>query len=107
MAKYSTVWVYTKRTNLSAYLTCVKLMELASNQQQADAWRKYYAKEKEVQLIALLRWEKGKCFCKIKCPINPLPVKGEFEVPSTTALADFLKANGWCFKDKLYPRMFE
>lgn len=103
--KYSFVWIYTKRTRLSAFLTDTVMMKRVPAG-KVDAWREFYARERDVQLIAMFRFEKGKCFCKIKCPINPLPVKGEFEVPSCNALAAFLETNGWTFKEKLYPNMF-
>jgi len=71
-----------------------------------------YTREREIQLMALFRFENHngeapKVFCKIKCPVNPLPVKGEFEAPSVKAIDQFLKGNGWNFKEKFYPRMFE
>ena len=103
--KYSLVNIYTKRTDLSEYLSG-KIVARCSDAEY-KRMREHYAMEKDVQLVALFRWEGSKCFCKIKCPINPLTVKGEFEVPTTGALDRFLKANGWGFKQKLYPSMFE
>lgn len=104
--KYSFVWVYTKRTNMSEYLTDKVAYQRVASHEQYETMRNYYAKERDVQLIASFRWENRKLFCRIKCPINPLPVKGEFEVPSGNALRDFLKANGWTFKEQLYSNMF-
>lgn len=104
-SKYAFAWIYTKRTNLSKFLTDTVMMQRVPNG-KVEAWREFYATERDVQLIATFRFEKGKCICRIKCPINPLPVKGEFAVPSCEALANFLKANGWTFKEKLYPNMF-
>lgn len=38
--------------------------------------RAVYAEEREVRLILLVRFnEKGKPICRIKCPINPLPIE--------------------------------
>lgn len=110
MANYSVAYIFTKKANLLPYMTLKTTYVLPANQLQR--WKEYYAKEREVQLICMFRWEyttKGtKCFCKIKCPINPLPIKGEFETPGTTTpVVDFLKANGWEFKQKLCPKMFE
>ena len=104
--KYTLVNIYTKRSDLSDYLSARMVME-ANSVEQAKRMREYYAQEREVQLIAMFRWEHAKCFCKIKCPINTLPVKGEFEVPSTGVLDRFLKKDGWTFKQKLYPCMFK
>lgn len=56
----------------------------------------YYTKERTVRLVVTERiTEDGHIFCRINCPINPLPVKGEFEIPSWGALKRFLEANGW------------
>lgn len=105
--RYSQVYIFTKRTNLSKYLTCDVAQRLGSSDAH-DRARKYYEHEREIQLIAMFRWEGNKCFCKIKCPINPMPVKGEFETPGTTGpVLNFLKENGWEFKQKLNPRLFE
>lgn len=104
--KYHSALIFTKRTNMSEYCTGKVTQRVASNE-AFNRMCEYYAKEREVQLIAMFRWENGKCFCKIKCPINPLPVKGEFETPSYGAITRFLANNGWKFKQKVYSRMFE
>ena len=106
--KYTMVDIYTKTGNLLAYLTDKVVQEQGF--QSGDAHMravKYYSQEREIQLIAMFRWEQGKCFCKIKCPVNPLPIKGEFEVPSMGVLINFLKTNGWSHKQTVYPRMFK
>lgn len=54
--------------------------------------------EREVSLILTLSYRDNKLFADIKCPINPLPVKGEFRTPSRKAIIDFLISNGWDFK---------
>lgn len=112
MAKYQQVYIFTKRTTMREFCDTDRVLGRAASQLHADRLVEFYAREREVQLICMFRWErttKGtKCFCKIKCPINPLPVRGEFETPgSTTPVIDFLKANRWEFKQKFYPEMFE
>lgn len=104
--KYTCAIIFTKRTNLSAYCND-KVYSKCGSDTNFEAMRKYYAKERDVQLILLTRYEKGKLMCRIKCPINPLPVKGEFEAPSLTSVEAFLYSNGWKFKQKFYPQMFE
>lgn len=59
--------------------------------------RRRYAKEQKVTLYVLSRYEGGKFLCEIKCPINPLPVVGEFVAASWTALRDSLETHGWEF----------
>ena len=101
MSKYTLVQIYTKKGNLLPWY------HSQYDRQTTMSHAEYYAKERDIQLIAMFRFEGNRCFCKIKCPVNPLPVKGEFEVPSTGAISHFLNANGWSFKQKFYPRMFE
>lgn len=104
--KYDRILIYTKKGNLMSYLTTDKV---ACSFRNANAERltAYYGREREIQLIACIRWEERRCFCKIKCPVNPLPVKGEFEVPSLYSLRNFLKANGWEQKHDMYSGWFE
>lgn len=116
--KYDRVLVYTKKGNLLDYLHTDKVSRANSSLCQ-DNVHNYYAQEREIQLVVSARWEdfpvstrKGivqmaKCFCRIKCPINPLPVKGEFEVPSLDSLRRFLKANGWELKQDMGSGWFE
>lgn len=104
--KYTCAIIFTKRTNLSAYCNN-KVYNKCGSDARFEAMRKYYARERDVQLILLTRYENRKLMCRIKCPINPLPIKGEFEVPSFIAIESYLCNNGWNFKQKIYPRMFE
>lgn len=110
MAKYQQVYIFTKRTNMLPFMTAKTTMHISSSEAYTRC-REFYAREKYVQLICMFRWErttKGtKIFCKIKCPINPLPVKGEFEIPSISAIEQFLANNDWYFKQKFFPSMFE
>ena len=102
MSKYTLVQVYTKKGNLLPWYHSQH-----DRGHHAMSTAEYYAKERDIQLLAMFRFDNGKCFCKIKCPVNPLPVKGEFEIPSTGAISHFLIDNGWNYKQKFYPRMFE
>lgn len=100
---YHTTYIYTKRDNLSKWLNTHRSCFIANAEY-------YYAQERDVQLILLVRHETvqdahgdtvTKCYCKIKCPINPLPIKGEFEAVTTAAVDKLLKSLGWRFKDKI------
>ena len=62
--------------------------------------REYYSRLRDIRLILLVRYERNgngnkNVFCKIHCPINPLPVKGEFETPSLGTIRKFLREQGW------------
>ena len=112
MSKYAKAIIFTKKGNLHDYLYTDKVCYRQFNANPSERTRAYYEAEREIQLIALMRWEtdgakKSKCFCRIKCPVNPLPVKGEFELPCVEALRKFLEANGWTFKQTIYSGMFE
>ena len=109
--KYQRVLVYTKKGNLLDYLNTDKVTR--NYPCMNDRAKQYYAQEREIQLIARIRWEtngqygKEKCFCSIKCPVNPLPIKGEFELPSLDSLRVFLKANGWELKQDVCSSLFK
>lgn len=114
--KYDYVLVFTKKGNLLDYMNTDKGSRIIANVKKA---KEYYGQERNIQLVASVRWEefpvstrKGivqmpKCFCRIKCPVNPIPVKGEFELPSMESLLTFLKANGWEMKYKMNSNFFE
>jgi len=104
--RYPLVYIYTKKGNLLPYFDG-KAMCVGRSQEQVQNLRKYYAKEREIQLIAMFRYEGNRVFCKIKCPVNPIPTKGEFEIPSIGALVGFLAQDGWFYKQTINPRMFE
>ena len=99
--KYPYVYVYTKKGNLLPWYQSQDPRSISMSTAE------YYGKERDIELIAMFRWDNGKCFCKIKCPVNPLPVKGEFETPAEGIVRSFLHANGWSLKQKLHPHMFE
>lgn len=104
MSDYTYAVIFTKETNLIPWL------ESQTFPQITESMRNAYAKEREVQLVLLVRYENERtanktvthCLCKIKCPVNPLPVKGEFEAPSIKAVHKHLQSLGWKFKDQ-YP----
>lgn len=103
--KYTQAIIFTKRTSMREYCTG-KVTQRVNTTDGYKRMCEYYARERDVQLLAMFRWENGKCFCRIKCPINPLPVKGEFETPSSGVVCSFIKSNGWHYERTIYPRMF-
>lgn len=120
MSKYDVAYVFTKKGNLLPYFKTDKvLMRYNEHVPKAVEIRDYYAEQREIRLVASFRWEniqvstprgfirKHVCYCRIKCPVNPLPVKGEFEVPSIDVLISFLSNNGWIFQEKLHSHFLE
>ena len=109
MSNYSVVFVCSKQADLMPYALNKfegGIKELASCPKLVE----HYSMERKVTLMAMFRWEngaKGKlhCLCKIRCPINPLPVKGEFEAASMNAVLGFLQENGWTIEQKLNTAM--
>ena len=97
---YHTAIIYTKHTNLMPWYNG------RCDAPRNPTAREYYSKDRDVQLILLVRHEDGKCICRIKCPINPLPIKGEFQCVSTGEMSKLLKSMGWTYKEKVHSGMF-
>lgn len=104
--KHNYVVTFTKRTNLLEYMARDSYCGDKFNH-NTERMQNYYAKERDVRLVLLARHENGRAFCTIKCPINPLPVKGEFEVPNMAVLYRFLEREGWTKVDFLSAQLFE
>lgn len=105
---YHTAIIYTKHTNLMPWLQSnYTKFGTHDTTEQAQRIREMYSKDREVQLILLVRHEDGKCICRIKCPINPLPIKGEFQCVSTGEMSKLLKSMGWTYKEKVHSGMFK
>lgn len=107
---YHQAIIFTKRDNLLKWFEVNGYkyaqganMEYSEKYQKMEAM---YAKEREIQLILLVRFENGKCICRIKCPINPLPIKGEFQCVSTSEMSKLLTSMGWTYKAKYGIGMF-
>ena len=104
---YHTAIIYTKHTNLMPWLQSnYTKFGTHGTTEQALRIRERYSKDRDVQLIILVRHEDGKCICRIKCPINPLPIKGEFQCVSTGEMSKLLKSMGWTYKEKVHSGMF-
>ena len=107
---YHTAIIYTKRDNLLKWLDH-RYTEYVDVEKEfaaeAARIRAEYATEREIQLILLVRHEEGKCICRIKCPINPLPIKGEFQCVSTSEMTRLLASMGWTYKEKVRSAMFK
>lgn len=116
---YHTAIIYTKRDNLSKWFNANSHQFMSGgNMEYSERYqrmREHYAQDREVQLILLVRHEdvriggtiKNKCICRIKCPINPLPIKGEFECVSTGEMTRLLASMGWKYKEKVHYSMFK
>ena len=105
---YHTAIIYTKRTNLMPWLQSnYERFGTHGTTEQAQRIHEMYSKDRDVQLILLVRHEEGKCICRIKCPINPLPIKGEFQCVSTSKMTWLLASMGWTYKEKVHSAMFK
>lgn len=117
---YSRAFIFHKHTDLMPYFNAMKDTlgydpQLPSHQRT----KARYEAKRDVQLIVLLRWEevpnsktggmtpRQRCVCRIKCPINPLPVVGEFEIPSPYHICEFLKELGWTYVDEHKLNLFK
>lgn len=105
---YHTAIIYTKHTNLMPWLQSkYEMFGTHGTTEQAQRIREMYSKDRDVLLILLVRHEEGKCICRIKCPINPLPIKGEFQCVSTSEMTKLLASMGWKYKEKLPLGLFK
>lgn len=102
---YHTAYIYTKHDNLSKWFDVNRSkfivdgnMEYSEHFVRAE---KHYAQERIVKLVILVRHEDGKCYCRIKCPINPLPIKGEFETTTAADVGRLIMSMGWSFSHKI------
>lgn len=89
----SKIMVFEKTANLMQYyrrmLDAGKISDMGDNPP-------HYAKERKVTLVLALGTNKdGKNVAKIKCPINPFPVRGEFEFISVHDIVNSLDSMGW------------
>lgn len=98
--KYQLAWIFTKKGNLLPWLYSQRTNPSAAEQE-------FYARERKLQLVLLIRNDSGHIYCRIKCPVSPLPVKGEFEVPSVSTIENFLYENGWLRKQVIRSSMFQ
>lgn len=102
---YTWVYFFAKHTSLLQWFDVKYHCEIENKYQEQslgfNQLRQSYAKPRDVQLILLVRYEGNRIFCKVKCPINPLPIKGEFEAASLNAVISFLSNEGWKLKEKL------
>lgn len=103
--KYSRAFIFSKHTDLLPYFYA-HYNGCRINDEQYARIKADYEGERNVQLILLVRYECNKIICRIKCPINPMPVKGEFEAPSMQGIFDFMRKQGWIHKDTWNLAMF-
>lgn len=85
---------------IDSLITFVKVTNLEkwymhNGRKHSEAERMEYAKARSVYLVVQAHFEAGHTYVSIKCPINPLPVKGWFETPSINVLKKSLEAFGW------------
>lgn len=98
---HKVIVTFVKRTNLMEFRRHI-------HEKDSAAPDGYYSKEQDVRLVVTEHiTASGRIFCRINCPINPLPVKGEFEIPSWGVLKRFLEANGWKQHEVIDSRFLE
>lgn len=101
---YDRVIIFTKHTDLMPYFEAKRNSCL--NPELWDKVKHKYQEKRDVTLLLQLRYEREGVICNIKCPINPLPVKGEFKAVHLGALISFLVNNGWIMKGSYGASMF-
>lgn len=91
---YTSAIIFTKHTDMMPWFES-KYSRMSDEHIQL---KKHCSEPRDVQLILLVRYERGHIYCKIKCPINPLFTKGEFEAVSLKAVVKHLEREGWTVK---------
>ena len=90
MNNYKYALVFTKKGNLEDYYA----NKFDSPGPNCPAARI----EREIQCVVYYRWDQSNLLCHIKCPINPLPVKGEFQAPALNVIKRWFASDGWTLK---------
>lgn len=100
---YSSAIIFTKHTDLMPWfeskyprMSDEYISSVGFNQFKRDC-----ARIRDVQLILLVRYDGIHTYCKIKCPISPMPIRGEFEAATLMSVIKFLEMQGWTIKQKL------
>lgn len=104
--QYSGVCIFHKHTNLLPYFYSKYHDGDFTSKERYDKCKARYEAERDVQLILLVRYEGGKMICRIKCPINPMPIRGEFVPSDILSVFEFLRQQGWEHKDTFNLNMF-
>lgn len=100
---YTYAIIFTKRTDLMSWFNG-KYPYVSEDYNKSVGFRQFKkdcARVRDVQLILLVRYEPGHTYCKIKCPVNPLPFRGEFEPVSLKHITKLLQNEGWEIKTEL------
>lgn len=92
--QYDKLFTFYKHTDLLPYFH-IKYNNMDIASMQYDRLKARYAVKRDVRLILLARYDGNKMICRIKCPINPMPIRGEFEASSVYDLFAFLGNMGW------------
>ena len=92
--QYHRLFIFSKHTDLLPYFY-TKYNNIDLDSMLYDKLKSRYAPKRDVRLLLLARYNGNKMICRIKCPINPMPVRGEFEVSSVYDIFAFLVNMGW------------
>ena len=92
MIKITNMVQFKRHTNLLPYYdTLVK----SNRAEERERLRLYYAQDRDVTLMLIFgRDANGTPVAKIKCPINPLPITGEFAYTSFLLMIYLIKGLG-------------
>lgn len=100
---YSSAIIFTKHTDFMPWFDG-KYSNMSDEYIKSVGFQQFKndcARVRDVKLILLVRYEPGHTYCKIKCPINPLPIKGEFEAVSLKHIVKLLQREGWRIENDL------
>lgn len=103
--QYNKAFIFSKHADLLPYFYG-KYDSANITSTQYTRLKSEYAVKRDVQLILLVRYEDNKTICRIKCPISPMPINGEFNVINMRSIMNFLHESGWQYEDTWNLNMF-
>lgn len=102
--KVNKIMVFEKNANLLPYYQGMLAAGKIHNMGDAPD---HFTKERRVTLILAFGFDKGgNPVASIKCPINPLPTRGEFQYISKSAVINSLLSAGWKSVDNIHYSIF-
>ncbi len=93
MTRVCDTLIFKKFTNLLPYY----MAKVECGQfRPSDSLKSLYTQDRWVSLVLIFGvTEDGKPVAKIKCPISPMPIVGEFHYSTKHGLIEFLEGMGW------------
>ena len=109
---YNVVETFTKWADLRPWFKANLSSFMSLSTESYKRAKEFYARPRKVELKLRIRYERSrdgrkKVIGKIDCPINPLPIRGEFEIATLNGMENFLIKEGWSYQSSELSHWFE